>query len=131
MGVGCAFRPRGGDLWQGLQRALCLYTMPDRALMRGVYGVLTKKQKRSAQLLWEGYRVWQIASLLQVNRSTVWRWYQRQDLRQYAESLFRQNDEELAEQLAEEKFRIINGSDKKKANEMANRLLDRYLPYVF
>lgn len=99
--------------------------------MKGVYGVLTKKQKRSAQLLWEGYRVGQIASLLQVNRATVWRWYQRQDLRQYAESLFRQNNEELAEQLAEEKFRIINGSDKKKANEMANRLLDRYLPYVF
>ena len=88
--------------------------------------MLTKKQKRSAQLLWEGYRVGQIASLLQVNRSTIWRWYQDQDLRRYAERLFRRNGEELAEQFAEERLKIINGSDEKKAYEMANRVLDEY-----
>ena len=88
--------------------------------------MLTKKQKRSAQLRWEGYRVGQIASLLQVNRSTIWRWYQDQDLRRYAERLFRRNGEELAEQFAEERLKIINGSDEKKAYEMANRVLDEY-----
>ena len=68
----------------------------------------------------------QIASLLQVNRSTIWRWYQDQDLRRYAERLFRRNGEELAEQFAEERLKIINGSDEKKAYEMANRVLDEY-----
>ena len=105
--------------------------MPDCARMKGVYGVLTEKQKRSARLLWEGYKVGQIASILQVHRSTIWRWYQNQDLRRYRERLVERECKKLAEKMFPETKEIINGADGKRANKVINNLLDLYLPELF
>ena len=40
---------------------------------------LTEQQKRAAYLFFDAHGVGEIASLLGVHRTTVWRWYQRSD----------------------------------------------------
>lgn len=102
-------------------------SIPERSLMRRVGGVLTKKQRLSAKLFYEGYSMKQISSLLQVNRSTVWRWYQRPDMVRYARGYYLRRNGILVKKRLRRISAGLDSSDGIEANRAANCVLDECL----
>lgn len=47
--------------------------------------VIGEKQKRAVKMLWNDYKVPEIAAELGVHRATLWRWWQHPEMQRYAE----------------------------------------------
>ena len=97
--------------------------------MKEVPWVLTRKQEEAAYLLFNDEKIQDIARSIGVNRSTIWRWKKRRDMR---EQLQRYEDEEWERILEEhEKWKEslmadLHSEDPYIANATANRMLDLY-----
>lgn len=48
---------------------------------------LTDQQKRAAQLYFDAHKIGEIADIIGVHRTTIWRWFQRKDFRRELESI--------------------------------------------
>ena len=97
--------------------------------------VIGEKQQAAVKMLIDGdYKVQEVAAALNVNRSTVWRWFQHPEMRAFCERYYRKR-------IAAIKRDIRRGMDRKRArleakltgdnpyvaNAIANRVIDVYL----
>ena len=91
---------------------------------------MTAQQKKAAQMVFEGMKVSQIASELGFHRTTIWRWFQRPAVRQYYKRLSEREFRRICKQEYDKHMKLINSDDPIEANAEANKVLDRYLPFI-
>lgn len=87
--------------------------------------MLTNRQKEAARLLCKGCKVKEIAAMLHVHRSTLWRWWQRPEMRRYCERYCKRETARIfaaPNPLLEE----LNSPDPWKAERTAVRIIDLY-----
>lgn len=94
--------------------------------------VIGEKQVAAVKLFVDGdYKVQDVAATLNVNRVTVWRWYQHEEMRRYHERYYRKRISEIKRDFRRtferKKAKIeakLAGGNPYIANETANKILD-------
>lgn len=92
---------------------------------------MTAQQKKAAQMVFEGMKVSQIASELGVHRTTVWRWFQRKEVRQYYERLSERELRKICKRVHDQHMKLMNSDDPVEANAEANKVLNMYWEFIF
>lgn len=84
-----------------------------------------EKQKKAVKMLWNGYKVHEIAATLGVHRATLWRWWQHPDMRAYAEKYTTTQARRIINKaFGEELSARLESPDPWERNEAAGRILD-------
>lgn len=91
---------------------------------------MTSQQKKAVQMYFDGMSVPQIASELGFHRTTVWRWFQRPAVQQYYERLSEREIRKICKRVHDQHMKLMNSDDPIEANAEANKVLDRYLPFI-
>ncbi|MBR4908174.1 MAG: helix-turn-helix domain-containing protein [Acidaminococcaceae bacterium] len=87
--------------------------------------LIGEKQKRAATLLWKGLKTPEIAAVLGIHRSTVWRWFQHEEMREYTQKVFRRNrGRALRKPMKNALSEAVESGDHWRINAAANRILD-------
>ena len=82
--------PGGRFVYWDSASSSTLYTIVSALDFEGVAGVyqISDKQKKAVRLLWKGHKVKEIARMLNVHRTTLWRWFQHPEVAAYAQRYF-------------------------------------------
>ena len=94
--------------------------------------ILGEKQKAAVKMFWlGGYKIQDVASALGVHRSTLWRWYQHEEMRRYHDWYIRQQMgimrwkmQDKAEKKAQEIREKLRNGNPVEVNALANDVLD-------
>ena len=80
------------------------------------------------------YKVQEVAAALNVNRSTVWRWFQHPEMRAFCERYYRKRiaaaKRDIRRGIERRAARLekkLSGNNPFEANAIANRIIDVYL----
>lgn len=95
--------------------------------------IVGKKQKKAAKLFAEGKKTREVAALVGVHRTTLWRWWQHEEMWECSEKVWDARKRKIlascrfVEPLAAE----LEDPDPFKAQAAACRILDKYGPYLY
>ena len=104
-----------------------LYTIVSALDFEGVTGVyqISDKQKKAVRLLWKGHKVKEIARMLNVHRTTLWRWFQHPEIAAYAQRYFDRETRRILSRPYEFEM-ALDSSDAQTAQRAALHVMDLF-----
>lgn len=92
--------------------------------------MVTEKQKQSVKLFWKGMKVHEVAEILGVHRTTLWRWYHRPEMVRYAKQYCNRARYKLHERMWKKCMAELDSPDPDVSYERALKVVDMYLRWV-
>lgn len=86
--------------------------------------MLDSKKKRAVKLRWEGYKTYEIASMLGIHRVTLWRWWQRADVQEYALRYWQRQSARILEAGRNRYLDLLDSSDPLETQKAALEVID-------
>lgn len=80
----------------------------------------------AAKLLWQGKKVHEVAVILGVHRTTIWRWWQHPEMEKWARWYFATETGKYLTKVEEQTLSQLDDPDPLKAQRAAIRVLDAY-----
>ena len=119
--------PGGRFVYWDSASSSTLYTIVSALDFEGVTGVyqISDKQKKAVRLLWKGHKVKEIARMLGVHRTTLWRWFQHPEVVAYAQRYFDRETRRILSKPYEFET-ALDSSDAQTAQRAALHVMDLF-----